>query len=335
MRTTTDAPRSTHTYRPAMTDACPAEPPGPILLCAGTDPVAAARLAEAAASLLSNWPVVVFGTWQAPPPHGPLDLVMDALYDTHADLRVAARHVAREAAQAACEVLLAHGLDVTHRVCHDERLPWQLILELGDEIDAGVIVAGTKERVAPRAGSLGREARALAHRTRRPLLLLPADSAPPGTDAPAIFAFDDSLPANHAIEVAAQLLRPRPAVVASVWQTACCGVGVALPLPEEIARKGADGLDEASRRHAADMANDGGTRLRTAGWSCETIALETHHNVPEAIIAAANERDAAIIVTGTRGRSRITATLLGSNAEEILRHAERPVLLTPPIAEQH
>lgn len=318
-----------------MTDANPAEPlHGPILLCAGTDPAAAARLAEAAVSLLSDRPAVVLATWHGPPPHGSLDLVMDALYDTHADVRAAARHAAREADQAACDVLHARGLDVTHRECHDERPPWQVILELADKIDAGVIVAGASQRVTPRAGWIGREARALAHRTRHPLLLLlPAHSVPPGTDAPAIFAFDDSVAANHAVDAAAQLLRPRPAVVASVWQTASFAIGVALlALPEGLARGGADGLDEASRRHASDTASDGGTRLRTAGWSCQTIALETPHNVPEAIIAADDERNAAIIVTGTRGRSPITATLLGSNAEGLLRHAERPVLLAPPPA---
>jgi nucleotide-binding universal stress UspA family protein len=49
-----------------------------------------------------------------------------------------------------------------------------------------------------------------------------------------------------------------------------------------------------------------------------------------AIVGAADERDAAVVVTGTRGRSPLTATLLGSTAEGILRHAGRPVLLVPP-----
>ena len=43
----------------------------------------------------------------------------------------------------------------------------------------------------------------------------------------------------------------------------------------------------------------------------------------------AAEVDAAMIVTGTRGRSRTVAAVLGSTAEGILRHAHRPVLVVP------
>ncbi|MGH2942756.1 MAG: hypothetical protein ACRDLN_08295, partial [Solirubrobacteraceae bacterium] len=147
-----------------MTDERPTEPhPGPILLCAGTDPAAAARLAEAAASLLADRPAVVLATWRQPPVQGGLDAVMDVLYDTHADLRKAARQAAIEVARVACEVLDAHGFDVTQRVCAQDRAPWQVILEVGDDIGAGVIVAGTSEGSTPHPGSLGREARALAH----------------------------------------------------------------------------------------------------------------------------------------------------------------------------
>jgi len=57
---------------------------------------------------------------------------------------------------------------------------------------------------------------------------------------------------------------------------------------------------------------------------------ETARNLPAAIIGAADEHGAAIVVTGTRGRSRLAAALLESSAEGILRHAERPVLLVSP-----
>ena len=69
--------------------------------------------------------------------------------------------------------------------------------------------------------------------------------------------------------------------------------------------------------------------LTAAGWSSEPTAVETSRNVPSAIVDAADEHEAAIIVTGTRGRSRVVATLLGSNAEAIVRLAERPVFLVP------
>lgn len=306
---------------------------GPILLCAGTEPVTAARLAETALSLLADRPTVVLSTWEPPPVVG-FDAVMDALNDSQAELRGAARHAAAGAAGAACTVLDDQGLDVTRRVRPDDRSPWRVILDIADEIDASVIVAGTSEDPAAQPGTLGREARALAHRSRRPLLLLAPDGRPAEAGATAIFAYDGSAPAEHAIREAAQLLRPRPAVAVCAWQSAAYTVGVALlAVPDEVARKGAERLDEASRSQAESHARHAAAQLSTAGWSCDIAAVKTARSVPGAIVLAGEEHDAAVVVTGTRGRSRLAAALLGSTAEGIVRHADRPVLLVPPVAD--
>lgn len=319
-------------------DLLSALPDGPALLCAGTDAAAAGRLAETAAALLADRPVLVLATWEPPPmvgAHG-IDAVMDALYDEHADLRAAARRTAADAAGAACELLDERGFDVTRRVCADERAPWRVILEIAEEIDAAVIIAGASDGSSHHEGALGRETRALAHRSRRPLLVLPDGGQRPGRDAIALFAYDGSVPADNALRAGAKLLAPRPAVAACAWQTATYAVGVAmLAVPDEVAHKGAEGLDAASRREAETHARQAADVLGAAGWSCEAAALETTRSVPGAIILAADERDAAVIVTGTRGRSRIAAALLGSSAEGIVRHAGRPVLLVPPLAEAH
>ena len=312
-----------------------AEPPvGPTLLCAGTDPAAAARLADAALPLLADRPAVVLATWQPPPAVG-YEAATEGLYASHSELRTAARHAASDAAGAACEVLDTHGLDVTRRVRSDDCSPWRVILDVADEIDASVIVVGTSQDTDARPGTVGREARALAHRSHRPLLLLTPDGRPADTRAPVLLAYDGSGSADHAVRAAVHLLRPRPALVACAWKSAAYAVGVAmLAIPDDVARKGAAGLDEAARHEAESHARAAATQLEGAGWSCETAALRTARSVPGAIIVAGEDHDAAIIVTGTRGRSRMAAALLGSTAEAIVRHAGRPVLLVPPTPEE-
>ena len=47
----------------------------------------------------------------------------------------------------------------------------------------------------------------------------------------------------------------------------------------------------------------------------------------EVIVAAANERDADLVVVGTRGRTGLARTLLGSVASSVIRHGTRPVLV--------
>jgi nucleotide-binding universal stress UspA family protein len=317
-----------------MTETTSADPPrGPILLCAGTDAGAAARLAEAAAALLRHCPAVVLATWRPPPAMGGLDAAMDALYDVHADLRDAARRSAAQTAHAAADVLDAHGLHVTRQVCPEETAPWRMILDLAEEIDAAAIVAGAVEDTAHPPGFIGRQARAVAHRTHRPLLLLRPDAAAPGNHAPALFATDGSPPAARAAQIASTLLRPRPAIVASAWRPVGQAVGVAMvAVPDEVARDGAARVDEGARLRAARQALDGAERLADAGWPARSEALDATRNVSAAILAAADDHDAAVVVTGTRGRSRIAAALLGSTAESVLRHAGRAVLLVPPAA---
>lgn len=183
-----------------MTETPFTDPPaGPILLWAGTDPAAGAGLAETPAALLCDRPVVVVATW---PSLAGLaagaDVSADPGAGTHGQLREAAREAADEADRAAAAALEARGLQVSVHVRPEEHSLWRAMLEVADELGAAAIVAGTSQGTAARRDDdLGREARALAHRARRPLLVAPEDSRP-GDDAPAIFATDGSPSACHA-----------------------------------------------------------------------------------------------------------------------------------------
>lgn len=66
-------------------------------------------------------------------------------------------------------------------------------------------------------------------------------------------------------------------------------------------------------------------RARDRGVSVDTSVVE---GIPaEAILAAAEEKDADIIVMGARGRSTFKTVLLGSTAEAVLGRAGVPVVL--------
>ena len=49
----------------------------------------------------------------------------------------------------------------------------------------------------------------------------------------------------------------------------------------------------------------------------------------EDILAVAAEEDASMIVMGTHGRTGLAHLLIGSVAERVIRHSERPVLTVP------
>jgi nucleotide-binding universal stress UspA family protein len=49
----------------------------------------------------------------------------------------------------------------------------------------------------------------------------------------------------------------------------------------------------------------------------------------DAVLEAAREMDVDLLVLATHGRRGVTRALLGSVAEKIVRHADRPVLVLP------
>jgi nucleotide-binding universal stress UspA family protein len=64
-----------------------------------------------------------------------------------------------------------------------------------------------------------------------------------------------------------------------------------------------------------------------AGGEVEAVIVE--RAPADALVKLADERDARMIVVGTRGESPIKGALLGSTAHKLLHLADRPVLVVP------
>lgn len=56
----------------------------------------------------------------------------------------------------------------------------------------------------------------------------------------------------------------------------------------------------------------------------------TNQTAAKAIVEAANEIDASIVVLGSRGRQGVQATILGSTSTKVLHSTHRPTLVIPP-----
>ena len=61
----------------------------------------------------------------------------------------------------------------------------------------------------------------------------------------------------------------------------------------------------------------------------EVEATIVERSPADALVALATERDARLIVIGTRGEGPIRGALLGSTAHKLLHLADRPVLVVP------
>lgn len=70
-------------------------------------------------------------------------------------------------------------------------------------------------------------------------------------------------------------------------------------------------------------------KAEAAGAGVDTVQkhLRTGRRADEEIIKLAEEIDADMIVVGGRGAGTISRALMGSDAESVVRHADRPVLV--------
>ena len=145
---------------------------------------------------------------------------------------------------------------------------------------------------------------------------------------PVLFAYDASPHARAAIEQAGGLLRPGPAVVVTAWSTLENAAASALiALPRAVVSEAVADIDAATRDDAEAIAAEGVKLASAAGFETRPQVIRSVGAVFSAIIACADELDARAIVMGSRGRSTLAATLLGSVSTGVLHHTTRPVVI--------
>lgn len=163
---------------------------------------------------------------------------------------------------------------------------------------------------------------------------------------PILLCYDGSDFARHAIREGAAVLGGGPAVVVTVWES----MGSALlrhPVPgrtelgrelREISEDVIGELDASTEERAHATAHEGVDAARAAGFDAQPSARRALAATAErkattvwrAILDAADEQDAAVIVLGARGRSAVGSALLGSVSYGIVHNSRRPVLVVPP-----
>ena len=146
-----------------------------------------------------------------------------------------------------------------------------------------------------------------------------------------LLCFDGSDDAAFAIASAGELLGPRLAVVLTVWEPLAnwewYDPATVLGAPISKFASKALGVNEIADELSHEITDRGVVLAREAGF-------EVHGRVVKGkpwrtICDVAEELDAAPIVVGARGLSRVQSTILGSVSFAVVVHAHRPVLVIP------
>lgn len=146
------------------------------------------------------------------------------------------------------------------------------------------------------------------------------------SESPILIAYDGSEDSRAAIDHAARLFPGAATVVLYARQPL---ESVAAHLEGHPALEELKHIDAATHDASAQVAADGAKYAADAGLSAEPRVSSTMATASEAIVAAADEVNASLIVIGSRGRRGLRATLLGSTAANVLHHTSRPTLVIP------
>jgi len=159
---------------------------------------------------------------------------------------------------------------------------------------------------------------------------------PTGTDGergrPVLLCFDGSDGAAQAIAAAAKTLTEKRALVLTVWEPLATWEPydpvtiLSAPLSRALAK--AMDLDEIAQQLAEERLQRGVALATEAGFAVEGRAVQG--KAWRTICDMADEVDAAMVVLGARGLSRVESALLGSVSQAVVVHARRPVLIVPP-----
>ncbi len=145
-----------------------------------------------------------------------------------------------------------------------------------------------------------------------------------------MIAYDGSPNARRAVTYAGHFLAAERAVVLTVWAPIRQG-----PDPVSVDLDGPPDPPDSDQRDIAfadaQRTNEEGTVLAaTVGLAAEPLCVAVTGTVWRTIIETAENIDADLIVTGTRGTTGLRSLLQSSVADHVLRYGRRPVLIVPP-----
>lgn len=238
-----------------------------------------------------------------------------------ADYGARLQEAARERLETAAAGIDSSGIQQVHtRLLVGQ--PVEAILEVVDEIQAELVVLGTRGLSGLKHLLLGSTAERVVQHARCPVLTAHAGHGAPRKISSILVPTDFDGNAMQAAEAARDLLRPH------LGEGARLVLLHAYHLPIEYTAYGTVPispafLEEARLRAQADL-DEQAARVRSEGLEVETVAVAGYP--VESIVAAAEDQGADLIAMGTAGRTGAAHLFLGSTAERVVQRAPCPVL---------
>ena len=201
--------------------------------------------------------------------------------------------------------------------------PAEAIIELGEEIDAGLIVVGSRGHGPVGRLVMGSVSEGVVHHAHCPVLVVRGgeEAWPPQR---IVIGDDGSGPARRAGELAAAFAKLVGAEVTLVQ-------AYENP-PEPIGGWSAQDrreLDEVLSRERQALQERAEELVAIAGTRPEIRLIETEPTLAMLMVAEQGVEESTLIAVGSRGLGAAKRTILGSVSTKVLRVARGPVLVCP------
>lgn len=299
----------------------------PLLLCYDGSDDARRAIREAAALFPGRDAIVLYVSksvvdWGFGPAFGPVLLDIPGVDEAILEL---ANRTLDEGVQLAREA----GFHPERDIRMTATAVWRTVLEVADDHDVSLIVAGSHGERLRDVLPLGSVAHGLLSHATRPLLITHrGDVQLDLAELRLLLAYDGSPIADHAIEAIAELFPGADVHVATSWERVQhWGESTQ---GSSVLRKASSEREQRLQTVATGIADRGARLAREHGLQSVPLLAPTGEGVGTAMLQLAREVGSDVIVLGTHGHGLVARVLLGSTAHWIVQHADRPVLVVPP-----
>jgi nucleotide-binding universal stress UspA family protein len=221
----------------------------------------------------------------------------------------------RDALERQADQLRTEGFEVDIHVVRGT--PHRRINGLAEQVDADLIIVGSRGESPLEQRLIGGTARNVARTAVRPLLVQRIVETGADHDLANEHLFERVLYATDFSDNAQRAFDQFDYLTTATQEATLLHV-----TPPD--RRADPDVVEDARERLGDMADS----LAATGIPTETMIREDE--AVDGILAVEDEIDPTAILLGSRGRSRLRRLLLGSTSEAVIRRADSNVLLVPP-----
>jgi nucleotide-binding universal stress UspA family protein len=148
-----------------------------------------------------------------------------------------------------------------------------------------------------------------------------------------LIAYDGTPNARRAVEHAGAYLAVRRAFILTIWspmRTGADPVSIDLDGPPDPVDPAVEEEPDIAFADAQRTNLEGAQLARSVGLAAEPMCIPVAGTVWRTIITVADNINAGLIVTGTRGTTGLRSLMQSSVSDRVLRHGGRPMLIVPP-----